>query len=50
VKTLAKEYSSALRDVYDTHWRQVGWDTPGVDRYSETGFFADQIGTSIGTR
>ena len=50
VKTLAKEYSSALRDVYDTHWRQVGWDTPGVDRYSETGFFTDQIGTSIGTR
>lgn len=50
VKVLAKEYSSALRDVYDTHWRQVGWDTPGVDRYSETGFFTDQIGTSIGTR
>ena len=50
VNALAKEYSSALRDVYDTHWRQVGWDTPGVDRYSETGFFTDQIGTSIGTR
>jgi hypothetical protein len=45
-----KEYSSALRDVFDTHWRQVGWDTPGAGRYPESGFFTDQVGTSIGDR
>ena len=50
VRAVEREYSSALRDVFDTHWRQVGWDTPGCDRYSETGFFPDQIGTSIGER
>ena len=50
VRAVEKEYSSALRDVYDTHWRQVGWDTPGADRYPESGFFTDQVGTSIGDR
>ena len=50
VKKVDDEYCSALRDCVDTHWRQVGWDTPGCDRYSETGTFPDQIGTSIGER
>ena len=50
VRAVEKEYSSALRDVFDTHWRQVGWDTPGADRYPENGFFMDQVGTSIGDR
>ena len=49
-KAVEKEYSSALRDVFDTHWRQVGWDTSGADRYVESGFFTDQVGTSIGDR
>jgi len=35
---------------YGTHWRQVGWETPGTDDYSETGIFTDQVGTSIGER
>ena len=50
VRGVEAEYSSALRDVFDTHWRQVGWDAPGCNRYSETGFFPDQIGTGIGER
>ena len=50
VRAVEKEYSSALRDVFDTHWRQVGWDTPGAGRYPESGFFTDQVGTSIGDR
>ena len=31
-------------------WRQVGYDTPGVDTYSEFGYFTDQIGVSIHER
>ncbi len=38
----------ALRFVFSTHWRQVGWDTPGTDRYSECGFLSDQVSTSTG--
>ena len=50
VRTVEKEYGSALRDVFDTHWRQVGWDTPGAGRYVESGYVTDQVGTSIGDR
>ena len=49
VKASARD-GTALRDTFDTHWRQVGWDTPGCDRYSETGIFPDQVGSSIGER
>ena len=48
--SLAAQYCTALRDVFGTHWRQAGWDTPGVDRYSEFGYFTDQIGTSVHDR
>lgn len=46
--TAALPKGYALRVAYATHWRQVGWETPGNDDYAETGFFTDQIGTSIG--
>lgn len=49
VKSIDAEYKM-LHDTVDTHWRQVGWDTPGCDRYPETGIFPDQIGASIGER
>ena len=49
VKSIVAE-CCALRDTFDTHWRQVGWDTPGCDRYPETGTFPDQVGVSIGER
>lgn len=45
----AKSYCS-VRFVFWTHWRQVGWDTPGADRYPECGFLSDQVQTSIGER
>ncbi|MBP3406819.1 MAG: family 20 glycosylhydrolase [Kiritimatiellae bacterium] len=48
IPALPRGYS--LRVTYGTHWRQVGWETPGNDVYAETGFFTDQIGTSIGER
>ena len=47
VDAAAARYSTFLRDTFGTHWRQVGYDTPGVDRYSEFGYFTDQIGVSI---
>jgi len=27
---------------FATHWRQIGWDM-GIDTYSETGFYTDQV-------
>ena len=50
VEKVAARYSTFLRDVFGTHWRQVGYDTPGVDTYSEFGYFTDQIGVSIHER
>ena len=29
--------------VFATHWRQVGWDTPGGDAYEEGGFYSNQV-------
>ena len=38
------------RDIFGTHWRQIGWDTPGIDDYADYGFFPDQVGTTIGNQ
>ena len=45
----ARSYRTA-RFVFWTHWRQVGWDTPGADCYPECGFLSDQVQTSVGER
>ena len=45
----ARSYCT-VRFVFSSHWRQVGWDTPGADRYAECGFLSDQVSTSIGER
>ena len=45
--TLGGSAYAMLRFTIATHWRQVGWETPGTDDYPETGFFTDQISTSI---
>ena len=41
-----KSYGS-MRFVFWTHWRQVGWDTPGADSYPECGFLSDQVLTTV---
>ena len=33
--------------VFATHWRQVGWDTPGGDAYKEGGFYFNQVLTDM---
>jgi hypothetical protein len=46
----ADEVYCSVRFAFSTHWRQVGWDTPGTNRYPECGFLSDQASTSIGER
>ena len=36
--------------VFATHWRQTGWDTPGIAGYADYGYFPDQVGTTIGNQ
>ena len=50
IKAADEKSYCTVRFVFSTHWRQVGWDTPGADRYPECGFLSNQVGTSIGER
>ncbi|MBQ6246995.1 MAG: family 20 glycosylhydrolase [Kiritimatiellae bacterium] len=50
VKAADEKSYCTVRFVFSTHWRQIGWDTPGADRYAECGFLSDQATTSIGER
>lgn len=50
IKAADARSNCTVRFVFSSHWRQVGWDTPGADRYSECGFLSNQVSTSIGER
>jgi hypothetical protein len=48
IKAVDASSYRAVRFVFSSHWRQVGWDTPGCNRYPDCGFLSDQVSTSIG--
>ena len=50
IKAAETRLYRSVRFAFWTHWRQVGWDTPGADRYPECGLISDQVKTSIGER
>ena len=48
IKAVDASSYRAVRFVFSSHWRQVGWDTPGCNQYPDCGFLSDQVSTSIG--